>query len=153
LKNARLSGVGVELSAVTVQLLNRAGLKAVQGAAPGFPWENPEPFAIAFFEVLEHLPEPREIIEPLKKRFSRAVILGSVPCPTGATAGTKAPTDSPPHKPHWNGSSANSATPKSPCKCPNPSAMNKWPVAERSSQGSTAFARAHLPTPPQQLPR
>ena len=97
LKNARLSGVGVELSAVTVQLLNRAGLKAVQGAAPGFPWENPEPFAIAFFEVLEHLPEPREIIEPLKKRFSRAVILGSVPCPTGATAGTKAPTDSPPH--------------------------------------------------------
>ena len=97
LKNARLSGVGVELSAVTVQLLNRAGLKAVQGAAPGFPWESPEPFAITFFEVLEHLPEPREIIQPLKKRFPRAVILGSVPSPTGQCAHNKSPTDSPPH--------------------------------------------------------
>src|ERR1017187_9890609 len=97
LKNARLSRVGGELSAVTVQLLNRAGLKAVQGASPGFPWESPEPFAITFFEVLEHLPEPREIIEPLKKRFPRAVILASVPSPTGQSARNKSPADSPPH--------------------------------------------------------
>ena len=97
LKAARLSGVGVELSAVTVELLNRAGLKAVQGAAPGFPWESSEPFAIAFFEVLEHLAEPRQVIEPLKRRFPRAVILGSVPSPTGTSAGNKLPADSPPH--------------------------------------------------------
>jgi SAM-dependent methyltransferase len=97
LKNIQLSGVGVELSAVTVQLLNRAGLKSIQGAAPDFPWESPEPFAIAFFEVLEHLAEPRQVIEPLKKRFPRAAIIGSVPCPTGTSAGNKSPADSPPH--------------------------------------------------------
>jgi SAM-dependent methyltransferase len=97
LKRARLPGIGVELSALTVDLLNRAGLKALQGAAPDFSWDRPEPFAIAFFEVLEHFAEPRQFIEPLQRRFPRAVILGSVPSPTGATAGSKAPTDSPPH--------------------------------------------------------
>ena len=97
LNNARLPGVGVELSAVTVDLLKRAGLKAVQGAAPDFPWELPEPSAIAFFEVLEHLAEPRHFMEPLKRRFPCAVILGSVPSPRGQCADNKDPTNSPPH--------------------------------------------------------
>ena len=57
------------------------------------------------------------------------------------------------HRPPWSGSLANSATPKSPCKYPNPSATNKWPVAAWSSHGLSAFARAQLPAPPQPLPR
>jgi SAM-dependent methyltransferase len=97
LKSAKLSGVGVELSAVTVQLLNQAGLKAVQGAAQDFPWESPEPFAVAFFEVLEHLPEPRQVLEPLRKRFPHAAIVASVPCPKRWPVGSKGPADSPPH--------------------------------------------------------
>jgi hypothetical protein len=89
--------VGVELSAVTVQRLNRAGLNAIQGAAPDFPWELPAPFAITFFEVLEHLPEPRQIIAALKQRFPQAAILASVPSPKRWPPGNKGPTDSPPH--------------------------------------------------------
>jgi SAM-dependent methyltransferase len=97
LKRARLQGAGVELSAVTVGLLNRAGLIARQGAAPDFPWESPDPFALAFFEVLEHLAEPRPVIEGLKQRFPRAVIIGSVPCPKRWPPGSGGAADSPPH--------------------------------------------------------
>lgn len=97
LKRAKLPAVGVELSAVTVGLLQSAGLRAIQGAAPDFPWEGPPPFAITFFEVLEHLPEPRQIIEPLKQRFPNAAILASVPAPNRWPPGDKGPTDSPPH--------------------------------------------------------
>jgi SAM-dependent methyltransferase len=97
LKNSRIHAAGVELSAVTVQLLNRAGLQAIQGSAPDFPWESPEPFAIAFFEVLEHIPEPRSVIEPLKKRFPKSVIVASVPSPKRWPPADGGPADSPPH--------------------------------------------------------
>ncbi len=97
LRRAAITAVGVELSEITVTLLKKAGLRAVQGGAPDFPWEEPEPFAIAFFEVLEHLAEPANVIAPLKHRFPHAVILGSVPSPRGPGADAKAPTDSPPH--------------------------------------------------------
>ena len=97
LKSARLRGVGIELSAVTVDLLNRAGLDAKQGAAPDFSWGSPDPFAVAFFEVLEHLAEPRPVMQRLRKRFPRAVVIGSVPCPNRWPVGSGGPADSPPH--------------------------------------------------------
>jgi hypothetical protein len=97
MKNCGLSGVGVELSAVTVELLNRAGLRALTGAAPDFPWSGPDPFAIAFFEVLEHLPEPGRVLGPLKQRFPHAVIVASVPSPKRWPPPDKGPADSPPH--------------------------------------------------------
>lgn len=97
LKTAGLEGVGVELSEATVTALKRAGLQAIQGLAPDFSWSAPAPFAIAFFEVLEHLPEPRSIMAPLKQRFPSATIVASVPSPQRWPVGDKGPGDSPPH--------------------------------------------------------
>lgn len=81
LGRAGIKGVGVEISAEIISLLHARGLEAVQGKAPDFPWIGPEPYALTFFEVLEHFPDPSAVIRALKERFPRARILASVPSP------------------------------------------------------------------------
>jgi SAM-dependent methyltransferase len=100
LKSAGISAIGVELSERLVAMLRAAGLPAIHGAAPDFPWGGPEPFAITFFEVLEHLPDPGAVIRPLRERFPNAWIIASVPSPVRARLllGTdRGPTDYPPN--------------------------------------------------------
>jgi 2-polyprenyl-3-methyl-5-hydroxy-6-metoxy-1,4-benzoquinol methylase len=100
LQNTTLRAVGVEVSETLVALLNRRGLTAIQGEAPDFPWPDTEPFAITFFEVLEHLPNPAEVMERLKHRFPNAAIIASVPSPLRASllrSGQRGAADFPPH--------------------------------------------------------
>jgi hypothetical protein len=87
------------VSADLVQVLREQGLSAVRGFAPDFPWERESPFAISFFEVLEHLPQPHDVIAPLRERFPDAVIVATVPSPRRAAlrAGTRSPSDYPPN--------------------------------------------------------
>ena len=73
--------VGVDISAEIVSLLNGAGLAAREGKAPDFPWNEPPPFAISFFEVLEHIPAPVDVLGVLRERFPGTVIVASVPSP------------------------------------------------------------------------
>jgi SAM-dependent methyltransferase len=81
LKRASVQGVGVDISEELIDELCRVGLKAVVGKAPDFPWNNKPPFGITFFEVLEHLPTPVDILQALHSRFPQTVILASVPSP------------------------------------------------------------------------
>jgi SAM-dependent methyltransferase len=100
LSRAGFEAVGVELSATLVGLLQRRGLRAVVGAAPEFPWDGLDPFAIVFFEVLEHLPDPGTVIAPLMARFPAAHVLASVPSALRASrgrGGTHTPSDYPPN--------------------------------------------------------
>ena len=73
--------VGIDISAEIVDLLSKAGLTAVQGKAPDFPWNGEDPFAITFFEVLEHIPMPVEMLNTLRERFPKTAIIASVPSP------------------------------------------------------------------------
>ncbi len=73
--------VGVEVSGALVELLSRSGLRAIRGMAPDFPWDDSDPFAITLFEVLEHIPNPGNVVQDLKARFPKASILASVPSP------------------------------------------------------------------------
>jgi SAM-dependent methyltransferase len=100
LHKAGLHGVGVEVSPLLVELLQRKNLRSIYGAAPDFPWEGGEPHAITFFEVLEHFPDPSPIIGTLKKRFPHARIIASVPSPFRAALflhGLRTDSDFPPH--------------------------------------------------------
>ncbi|GIW47799.1 MAG: hypothetical protein KatS3mg078_1676 [Deltaproteobacteria bacterium] len=81
LASAGFKAVGVDISPEVISLLNKAGLTAIQGKAPDFPWSEEPPFAITFFEVLEHIPTPIEVLTALRKRFTEAAILASVPSP------------------------------------------------------------------------
>jgi SAM-dependent methyltransferase len=100
LSGAGLRGAGVEVSPVLVTMLRRRGLETVRGAAPDFPWEGSPPFAITFFEVLEHIPEPVDIIGAVVKRFPGTAIIASVPSPTRVglfLRGERGPSDYPPN--------------------------------------------------------
>jgi len=55
LKRKDVAARGFELSSEVVAQLRSAGLDVTQGAAPDFPWAGEAPFAVTFFEVLEHL--------------------------------------------------------------------------------------------------
>lgn len=81
LKHHGLRGIGVEISQNVVDALNRSGLTAISGKAPDFEWSGDPPFAITFFEVLEHIAEPVPMLTTLRKRFPAAFILASVPSP------------------------------------------------------------------------
>jgi SAM-dependent methyltransferase len=81
LKRNGLRAIGVDISSEVINLLNQTGLRAIQGKAPDFPWEENHPFAITFFEVLEHIPAPVEVLTALRERFPETVILASVPSP------------------------------------------------------------------------
>lgn len=81
LKRRGFRGVGVEISPEVVDALNRSGLTAIPGKAPDFEWNGEPPFAITFFEVLEHIPEPVDVLRALRDRFPNAWILASVPSP------------------------------------------------------------------------
>jgi SAM-dependent methyltransferase len=81
LKHSGFQAVGVEISPEVVDRLNQVGLMAVRGYAPDFEWRGETPFAITFFEVLEHLPQPVDMLIRLRKRFPGAVIIASVPSP------------------------------------------------------------------------
>src|SRR5712691_2348427 len=100
LQKSRFQGVGLEVSTGVVKLLNLRGLKAIEGLVPDFQWDGPEPFAITFFEVLEHLPNPGSVIDRLKKRFPSTYILASVPSPSRPDLllyGRRSIADYPPH--------------------------------------------------------
>jgi hypothetical protein len=71
----------VELSPELVEMLNCAWLPAIIGKAPDFEWGGESPFAITFFEVLEHLPQPVNVLMKLRERFPATSILASVPSP------------------------------------------------------------------------
>ena len=81
LKGRGFRGVGVEISPEVVDALNRSGLTAILGKAPDFDWSGEPPFAITFFEVLEHIPQPVDVLKTLRERFPTASILASVPSP------------------------------------------------------------------------
>lgn len=81
LKRRGFRGVGVEISPEVVNALNRSGLTAIVGKAPDFGWDSEPPFAITFFEVLEHLPQPVDVLKGLLERFPTVCILASVPSP------------------------------------------------------------------------
>lgn len=99
LQRKRIAARGFELSADMVAKLQLAGLDAAQGAAPDFAWAGPAPFAITFFEVLEHLPQPAAFLAPLRERFPDAHILASVPSPrrVAVLKGARQPVDYPPN--------------------------------------------------------
>jgi SAM-dependent methyltransferase len=78
-RRVRLQIQGIDISPRLVEQLQQAGLPAQCGAAPDFHWDQAAPFAITFFEVLEHLAQPSEIIGPLRERFPAAIIVASVP--------------------------------------------------------------------------
>jgi SAM-dependent methyltransferase len=84
LNKAGFRGAGVEISETLVELLNRSGLLAVRGLASDFPWDKPAPFAITLFEVLEHIPNPLELVKTLKNRFPNTRVLASCPSPRRA---------------------------------------------------------------------
>ena len=81
LKSAGFKAIGVEISSEMVKNLRKAGLEAIEGKAPDFPWDGPPPSAITFFEVLEHIPDPLSLLKGLRKRFPETAILASVPSP------------------------------------------------------------------------
>ena len=100
LKGAGIRGVGVEVSRALVELLSRKGLEVITGEVPDFPWTGRPPFAVTFFEVLEHFPDPSEVIGDIVKRFPRASILASVPSPLRARLllhGERSASDFPPN--------------------------------------------------------
>ena len=100
LQRAGFQGLGVEVSDALVASLNRCGLTAIKGEVPDFPWDGAEPYAITFFEVLEHLPDPAEVLLRLRVRFPRSAILASVPSPCRASLlcyGQREAIDFPPH--------------------------------------------------------
>jgi SAM-dependent methyltransferase len=81
LRRHGFQGIGVELSPELVEMLNCAGLTTILGKAPDFRWDGESPFAITFFEVLEHIPYPVDVLKILRSRFPTASILASVPSP------------------------------------------------------------------------
>ncbi len=81
LQRKGFEAIGVDLSSEVIELLNRSGLKAFQGKAPDFLWKGEQPFAITFFEVLEHIPDPIPVLSMLKERFPTSAVLASVPSP------------------------------------------------------------------------
>lgn len=81
LRRAHFRAVGVEVAERLVRLLSLRGFEAIAAAGPDFPWRGEVPLAITFFDVLEHFPDPLELIEALKGRFSGVKILASVPSP------------------------------------------------------------------------
>ena len=85
LQRAGFQGLGVEVSDALVASLNRCGSTTIKGEVPHFPWDGAEPYAITFFEVLEHLPDPAEVLLRLRVRFPRSAILASVPSPCRAS--------------------------------------------------------------------
>jgi len=100
LKKKEINGVGVELSTTLVDSLVRDGLRAFPGKAPDFPWEGNPPFAMVFFDVLEHFHDPSMIIGTLKRRFPETCIIASVPSPTRAgllIRGERGQSDLPPN--------------------------------------------------------
>ena len=99
LKRKRIAARGFELSPDVVAQLRSAGLDVEQGAAPDFPWAADPPYAVTFFEVLEHLPQPAAFLAPLRERFPNAHVLASVPSPTRVAVlkGNRQPVDYPPN--------------------------------------------------------
>jgi SAM-dependent methyltransferase len=99
LKRKRVPARGFELSPALVAQLRAAGLDVAHGAAPDFPWTDEPPFAITFFEVLEHLPDPAAFLAPLRARFPGTHVLASVPSPTRVAVlkGNRRPVDYPPN--------------------------------------------------------
>jgi SAM-dependent methyltransferase len=99
LKRRGIPAHGFELSPALVTQLQAAGLDVAQGAAPDFPWTHEPPFAITFFEVLEHLPDPAAFLAPLRARFPGTHVLASVPSPTRVAVlkGNRQPVDYPPN--------------------------------------------------------
>jgi 2-polyprenyl-3-methyl-5-hydroxy-6-metoxy-1,4-benzoquinol methylase len=100
MKREEFLGVGVEASEVLISLLRQNALEAVQGLAPDFPYHGEAPSAITFFEVLEHIPNPLNVILSLKDRFPNAVVLASVPSPLRPDIvlyGQRGAGDFPPH--------------------------------------------------------
>jgi SAM-dependent methyltransferase len=93
LAGAHFRPVGVEISESLVAMLAQCHLQAVLGGAPDFPWDGPEPFALTFFEVLEHLADPTSVVERLRQRFPSSYILASVPSPRRASLVLKAHRD------------------------------------------------------------
>lgn len=100
LRYEKIRAVGVEVSPDLVETLNSIGLKAIHGEAPNFPWTDATPFAITFFEVLEHLADPAVEIAPLRERFPQTHIIATIPSPNRIALKTherREPTDYPPH--------------------------------------------------------
>lgn len=100
LKRRGFRGVGVEISQSVVDALNRTGLTAISGKSPDFEWNGEPPFAITFFEVLEHIPQPMDMLTILHERFPTAAILASVPspnCPGLLLKGERSLSDYPPN--------------------------------------------------------
>lgn len=93
LSKAGFRSVGVEVSESLVDLLMRRGLHAILGGAPDFRWDGPSPFAITFFEVLEHLPDPGTVVARLRERFLSSYVLASVPSPRRSSLLLKAQRD------------------------------------------------------------
>ncbi len=100
LERAGLRACGVEVSGSLVDLLRRCGLEAIRGTATDFEWEGPAPYAITLFEVIEHIPDPVEVMKTLRRRFPEARVLASCPSPTRAVlmlGGERGASDFPPN--------------------------------------------------------
>lgn len=106
LRRAGFHPVGVEVSADLVKQLRDAGFDALVGKAPDFPWDDPPPRAITFFEVLEHISSPVPVLQEIRQRFPGTAVLASVPSPCRATllvTGKRGLSDYPPnHFLRWN---------------------------------------------------
>ncbi len=100
IRQARFRAVGVEVAEPLVRLLRLRGFETIAAAGPEFPWRGELPLAITFFDVLEHFPDPLEMIQALKGRFPGAEFLASVPSPVRADLllrGERGQSDFPPN--------------------------------------------------------
>jgi hypothetical protein len=91
--------VGAEVSERLVAALERAGLPALHTAADSIPWQGEHPAVVVLAEVLEHLDDPRALLERVRRQFPDALIVASVPSPDrpAARAGCYEPWDWPPN--------------------------------------------------------
>jgi len=76
--------MGVDPVDHVVAMLRDRGCEVRVGSLPGLQWERPTPDAVTLCEVLEHLPDPRPVLEEIRHLFPAARVGVTVPSPTRA---------------------------------------------------------------------
>ncbi len=73
--------VGAEVSERLVAALENAGLPALHTDGGEIPWVGDPPAAVTLAEVLEHLDEPVQLLDRVRRQFPDALVFASVPSP------------------------------------------------------------------------
>jgi len=81
LRDSGFRPLGIDVAAEPVETLTRLGFDVMRGTIEDFSKDWPIPKAITVFEVLEHLPDPRNFLRSLASNFPRSLLILSVPSP------------------------------------------------------------------------